>query len=193
MANRRSYLPPNDFEGRRLDTCALPAKTWIRVHRKPAVHFGKNANNRFTPLNSPFGVLYAAEDINTALYEVFGDEMLEKDCRIRLVKWRSNKISELAVPAVTVCDFSDEEVRTAIRVEKATLLSADFQVTQAWALAIMTHPAGVDGIQYESRFHGKCLALFDRRELMIPTHLLGELINLREAEAFLDRYKVALV
>jgi hypothetical protein len=193
MANRRTYLPPKDFESRSLKTCTLPAKTWIRVHRKPPVYFGKNSNNRFTPVDSPFGVLYAGEEINTALYEVFGDEMLEKDCRIRLGKWRSNKVSALAVPEVTVCDLSDEQVRTAIRVEKATLLSTDFEITQAWALAIMTHPAAVDGIQYESRFHGKCLALFDRRELMIPTHLLGELIDLREAEAFLDKYQVALV
>ena len=65
---------------------------------KSAIYFGKNANSRFTPENSPFGVLYVGQDLPTILFEVFGDEMLENDCRIRGSRWMSYRISEMHIP-----------------------------------------------------------------------------------------------
>ena len=51
-------------------------------------------NNRFTPENAPFGVLYMGQDLPTILFEVFGDEMFENDCRIQVAwRWMSMQIS----------------------------------------------------------------------------------------------------
>jgi hypothetical protein len=197
-AIRRTYLPGRDFPKRPLSGSAISESHWYRVHPigKSAIFFGKNAYNRFTPENSPFGVLYAGEDLPTILFEVFGDEMLESDCRIRAGRWMSHRISEIHIPPISVCDLSDERTRTVLRVDLASLMTPELEVPQAWALAVMNHTATLDGIQYQSRFtSGKCLALFDRREIAskIRTRLMGELSRLQQANEFLDEYKVVIV
>jgi len=163
---------------------------------KSAIYFGKNANNRFTPENSPFGVLYVGQDLPTILFEVFGDEMFENDCRIRAWRWTSQGISEIHIPPVSVCDLSDEQTRAAFRVDLASLRRPELEIPQAWALAIMNHGAEVGGIEYQSRFTSrKCLALFDRREIgsKIRANLMGELSKLPEASEFLDEQEVVIV
>jgi hypothetical protein len=197
-ATRRTYLPGSDFVGRPLIGTTVSGTPWFRVHPtdKSAIYFGKSANNRFTPKNSPFRVLYAGEDLPTALFEVFGDEMLENDCRIRGWRWMSCRISEMHLPPVSVCDLSDEQTRTVLRVDLASLLAPELEIPQEWALAVMNHRAEVDGIQYQSRFtSSKCLALFDRRGIgpEICTNLLGELSTLPETNKFLDEYKVVIM
>jgi RES domain len=194
---RTTYLPPGDFAGRPL-TGSTASVTWFRVHPidKSAIHFGKSANNRFTPNNSPFGVWYVAEDLNTALFESFGDEMIGNDLRIREWRWMSYRVSEVNIPAVSVCDFCNAHTRTVLGVDIASLMAAELEIPQKWALAVMNHSAMLDGIQYQSRFTPKkCLALFDRRNIepIIVTSLLGELSILAEADKFLDDYEVIIV
>ena len=90
-------LEPIIVERRSLIRSAVTAVPWVRVHPidRSAIHFGKSANNRFTPKNSPFGVWYVAEDLHTALFELFGDEMIGDDCRIRAYRWLSYRVSEV--------------------------------------------------------------------------------------------------
>jgi RES domain-containing protein len=171
---------------------------WFRVHPadKSAIYFGKSANNRFTPKDSPFGVCYAAEDLPTALFEVFGDEMLENDCRLRGWRWMNYRISEIHLPSVSICDLSEDQTRSVLGVDLASLRSPELQIPQEWALAVMNHRAEVDGMQYQSRFTSRrCLALFDRRGIgpHIGAKLLGKLSGLPEANKFLDEYKVLIV
>jgi hypothetical protein len=154
-----------------------------------------SANNRFTPENSPFGVLYGGEDLTTALFEIFGDEFF-KDHRIPAWRWMSYGASEMHLPPVSVCDLSDTQTRTALSVDIASLMAPEVEIPQKWALAIMNHGAGVDGIQYQSRFtSGKCLALFNRRDIgpTIHTNFMGALSGLAEADRFLDDYQVTVV
>ncbi len=164
---------------------------------KSAIHFGKSANNRFTPKNSPFGVWYVAEDLHTALFELFGDEMIGDDRRIRAYRWMGYRASEVHFSSiVSVCDFSDARTRTVLGVDLSSLMASDLDVPRQWALAIMNHGAMVDGIQYQSRFTSKkCLALFDRRNIgaMINTKLLGLLSSLTEADKFLDDHEIIMV
>jgi len=192
---RPIHSPPDNVAERRLVGRPVSAD-WIRVHsiHYSAIHYGKNANNRFTPDNSPFGVLYVGENLKSALFELFGDEMITDDNRIRTFRWMSLQVSRLQLPPVSVCDFCDSHTRTALGVDIASLMAPDLQVPQAWALAIMNHDAKVDGIQYQSRFTKEnCLALFDRRKITIPATLLGPLSKLPEANDFLDEFAVSLV
>ena len=104
----------------------------------------------------------------------------------------SYRISEMHLPPASVCDLSNEQTTTILRVD----LAPELEIPQEWALAVMNHRAEVDGIQYQSRFTSrKCLALFDHRGIgpQIRTNLLGELTSLPEANKFLDDYKVVIV
>jgi RES domain len=192
---RPIHLPPGNVAGGRLVGSTL-STDWIRVHsiHYPPIHYGKNADNRFTPKNSPFGVLYVGENLQTALFELFGDEMITDDRRVRTYRWMSYQASSLQLPPVSVCDLCDLRTRAALGVDIASLMTADLQVPQAWALAIMNHSANVDGIQYQSRFtEDNCLALFDRRNITILTTPLSSLSDLPEANDFLDKFEISLV
>jgi RES domain len=196
---RPIYTPPSDFAGRPLIGSAVTITPWFRVHPidKSAIYFGKRANNRFTPRNSPLGVWYVAEDLHTALYELFGDEMIGSNRRIREFRWLNSRVSEVHFSStVSVCDFSDEQSRIRLGVDLSALMTPDLDVPQQGALAVMNHGAMVNGIQYQSRFTPrKCLALFDRRNIgaTINTKLLGALSSLTEANKFLDDNEVIMV
>ena len=193
VANRPVYLPDPDFFGRPIKRALLNTGPWFRIHpsTKSAVYFSRRANGRFTPEDPPFGVLYAAADITTSLFEVFGDEMFENDHHIRAYRWMNSSVSELKAPRAKVCNLSSRQVRSSIKVDLGTLMGQDSAATQAWALAIMQHPSEAEGIIYRSRFTNRnCLALFDRGEIpsLIKEELIGPLNGLAEANSFLDRH-----
>jgi len=198
LAARRLYLPDRNFSSRLLDQKSVLKGPWFRVHPsgKSYVYFSKNAANRYTPDNSPFGVLYGAVDIETALFEVFGDEMFENDHRIRAFRWKGYSISRVLVPQVRVCALADNGTRASLKVDLGTLMGQDFTVTRAWALAIMDHPAQVHGLIYTSRFTQRhCLALFDRGSMssQVSEDLIGQLHAVKEANQFLDDHRCVIV
>lgn len=171
---------------------------WYRIHpsTKSAVYFSGRANARFTPEDPPFGVLYAAVDIATALFEIFGDEMFQNDRRIRGYRWMNSSASELRVPRVRICNLASRQVRSSLKVDLGTLMGQDFEATQAWALAIMQHPSEAEGIIYRSRFTNRnCLALFERGEIptLVKETLIGSLNGLAKVNEFLDRNECVIV
>jgi hypothetical protein len=197
LTRRTTYLPPGDFAERTFIGPAISLGPWFCVHPigKGAIYFGKSANNRFTPEESPLGVLYTGEDLHTAIFEIFGDEFFE-DHRVPAWRWMSYGASEMHLPPVSVCDLSDTRTRAALGVDIASAMAPEVEIPQKWALAIMNHVAGADGIQYQSRFTSrKCLALFNRRDIgpKIRTNLMGALSGLAEANRFLDDYQVTVV
>jgi len=197
-ASRPVYLPDPDFFGRPLGEALLSIGPWFRIHpsTKSAVYFSRRASGRFTPENPPFGMLYAAVDIATALFEVFGDEMFENDHRIRAYRWMNSSVSKLKAPRVKVCNLASRKVRSSFKVDLGTLMGRDFDATQAWALAIMQHPSEARGIIYRSRSTNRnCLALFDRGKIpsLIKEELIGPLNGLAEANSFLDRHGCVII
>lgn len=176
----------------------LDSGPWFRIHpsTKSAIYFSTRSSGRFTPEHSPFGVLYAAKDIETALFEVFGDEMFENDHRIRAFRWITYSVSELTLPKTRVCNLASRDLRTALNVELGTLMGQEFDATHAWALAIMAHPSEAHGIVYRSRFTLRnCVALFDRGSTaaLVEEELTGSLDLLPEANEFLDKYQCMVV
>jgi len=198
VRRRPVYFPDRDFLRRPLKRSLAARGPWFRIHpsAKSAIYFSRRSGGRFTPENSPFGVLYAGVNITTALFEVFGDEMFENDHRIRAFRWMNFSVSKVTIPRVRICNLANQQVRASLNVELGTLMGQEFDATQAWALAIMVHPSEVYGIVYRSRFTQKnCLALFDRGETasLLEAELIGPLSVLPEANAFLDRYSCMVI
>jgi hypothetical protein len=197
-ARRPVYYPPPDFARCALKRSLVASGPWFRTHpsTQPAIYFSKRSGARFTPEHSPFGVLYAAGDITTSLFEVFGDEMFENDHRIRAFRWLNYSVSKLTIPRVKICNLASPQVCSSLNVELGTLMGQEFGATQVWALAIMEHRAEAHGIVYRSRFTQRtCLALFDRggTASQVEEELVGSLDNLPEANEFLDQYRCIVV
>ncbi len=100
----------------------------------------------------------------------------------------------VGIPAISVCDLTSPATLAASGVETGTLANPDLAYPQAWAKAIMEHPANFDGILYPSRFtHEPCLALYPRRR--IEVRILGSraLADHPDGMKLLNDFRVALV
>jgi hypothetical protein len=191
-------LPGADFKQRAIPATRQPQRTWFRVHRAgvPAVEFGTQPCHRFSHPGSPFGLLYVGASIQTCLWEVFGDDVFQKQRAIAATRWAGRCVSQITVPELKVCAVNLERTRDAMSVDKASLMAADLRVPQAWGLAVQEHPAGFEAIRFSSRFLDQsCLALFDRGGLpaRLPVKALGPLSGLDAAVDWLDERKAALV
>lgn len=195
----RTLLRPGaDFDTKRIPVTRQPARTWFRVHRAavPALDFGIHDYHRFSHASSPYPLLYVGPNIQTCLWEAFGDEVFQNDCTIAISKWTGRCVSQITVPDLKVCAISTERTREAMAVDKSSLLNDDLSIPQDWGLASQKHPAGFEAIKYTSRFVDQpCLALFDRGGLKskLNAKLLGEVENLDAAVDWLRERKAALV
>jgi hypothetical protein len=162
----------------------------------PALDFGIRDYHRFSHASCPYPLLYAAPNVQTCLWEVFGDDVFQNDCTIAIGRWTGRCVSQITVPELKVCAVSTERTREAMAVDKSSLLDDDLSVPQEWGLALQKHPAGFEAIKYTSRFADQpCLALFDRDGLKsrLKVKLLGELENLDAAVDWLHERNAALV
>ncbi len=191
-AKRKIRLPTADFPTRNLPAQSIPTLDLFRVHSdsRPAVAPYLNALHRFSHPHAPEGLLYLGEDLNTCLWECFGDEILEPATMVFASRWFHNRLSRVQSTApLSICDLTRLETRRLIGVDLGALNHTELDVPQAWGLAIQTHPSAVDGIRYPSRFTGDpCLVLFDRGGLQSKlTSHAGELLpKIPEATDFLS-------
>ena len=100
---------------------------------------------------------------------ILRDPIFDQDHRVLKTLWMGTNVSVIKLPPLSVCDLGKTEVRNALNVDMAALMSYDLSVPQRWGLAIQQHPANFRGIKYHSRFNNRpCLALFDRDAQGIP-------------------------
>ena len=191
-------LPPADFAQRTFPHARLAPRGWYRVHRTShdAVAFSLNSAHRFSHSNCPYKVLYVGGDLDTCLWERFGDTIFDQDHRVPKGLWMGTSVSIIKVPSLAVCDLGSTRVRNALNVDITALMSYDLSVPQAWGLAIQQHPGNFMGIKYNSRFTNRpCLALFGRRDLqnVLTEKIPKPLADSDEAVDWLEKSKIQLI
>lgn len=195
---RPIWSPPADLDQRSIPRHRQPARIWFRVHGKhdPALAFRLAAHHRFSHPESLHKLLYVGSDPATCLWERFGDDAY-RGCRaLSQHIWAESVLSQIHVPEMHVCDLTNTVLRTALTVDRASLMSPDFAVTQAWGLAIQRHPARFQGIRYSNRFIDRsCLAIFDVENLpsTLEARLLGCLADLKVVTYWLERCKIDMI
>lgn len=195
--SRPIRLPAADFNLKPLPVSAPGALETFRIHsvRFPAVSFRLNPEHRFSHPDAPGGLLYLGEDLETCLWECFGDEILNHST-IAKVDWHKQLSTITWITAPILCDLTALPVRRTLGLDLSAMKHTELDVPQAWSLAIQNHPNAVDGLRYFSRFTGKpCCVLFERPGLAAqlqetPVSLLAELDT---ADDFLDANSIALV
>lgn len=122
--------------------------------------FSSDGSGRFD-LEPPFGTCYLATDVETALRERFGHELIE----FGLVSFgaaATTVVSRVHVrPGRTIADLSHNDAAR-YRVTREIGTTSDYPRTAGWAQAL--HAAGSSGVRYLSRFTtgtvGFAIALF---------------------------------
>lgn len=153
--------PPANLSSIDLGATTNSSISFFRVsHRSYSspLFFSRKGIFRFDSPAAKWGVCYLAEEIDSAVLEVFADQIRKRvlpfsDLDERLV-WRIDvprglHLLELSGPTLPKV--------------KATLqcFVSGFTLSQAWGRALMEHPEDLDGLFYHGRQSGKrCLALF---------------------------------
>ncbi len=197
--SRPIRLPAADFDQTPLPVSQAKPLEAIRVHSAqfPAISFRLNPDHRFSHPDAPGGLLYLGENLETCLWECFGDAILDKGLEITRALWQSRMVSRITFAAAPIlCDLTILSVRRTLGVDLSAMKHTELGVPPAWGLAIQNHPDTVDGLRYLSRFTGNpCVALFERPGLAsklreTPVSLLAELDT---ADDFLDVNAIALI
>jgi len=140
-------------------------------------------------------MLYLGVNIDTCLFERFGDEAYDGAQTLPQSLWNAHSVSLLQVPEISVCDLTKPETLSALRVDLTALMNEKLDIPQEWGLAIQKHPSNFQGIKYKSRFNDRaCLAVFQRDDIKksMPASVLGVLSSLNEAADWLDKHRVRL-
>lgn len=194
---RTLRLPSPDFFRLKVPRTLQPRRNWFRVHQTAhsARDFSLKPAHRFSHQKCPFPVLYLGVNIDTCLFERFGDEIYDGAKTLPLSLWNAHSISWLEVPEIRVCDLTQPETLSALAVDITALVNEKLDIPQAWGLAIQQHPLNFKGIKYKSRFNDRaCLALFQRDgiEDSLSVTPLGTLSSIDEAGDWLDKHRVRL-
>jgi hypothetical protein len=202
-------LPPADLATRALTDCLVPVSgEFFRISHEnaPLVDWSASDGARFSGPTLPCQVLYLAATKETCFWERFGEDLRDqpvdkRGLSAKLLAERVWKRVEIAPEAPARClDLRDAETLRRLGADGGTFL-APYDVTQAWASALMAHPAGIDGLVYSSRLNTpeQCLALFDRPHFTAtPASLSATVLPVRpiddpELLAILARARIALL
>jgi hypothetical protein len=164
-AVRTLRLPPANLAGIKIPGIRQPMRNWFRVHqsRHPAAGFSSNTNHRFSHPDCPCSFLYLAADVDTCLFERFGDLAYDRQRTVPQTLWASHSASRVLVPEVRVCDLTNAKTLSALMVDLSALMHIEVAIPQEWGLALQKHPSSFQGIKFKSRFNSRvCLALFQR-------------------------------
>lgn len=198
-ASRPIRLPPKDFNDKPLPVSIVRNFKGLRLHgaARPPIQFRNVSSHRFSHPSASSGLMYLAEDLESCLWECFGDSILDPGTALPHSIWMSRKLSEIkAITQLRICDLTETKTRSALKVDLSALKHTNLNIPQAWGLAIMNHPEVVDGFQFTSRFtNRRCTVLFGDARIasILKSKPLGNLIDLDEGAAFLEENEIALV
>ncbi len=190
--------PPEDLDRFSIPRGQAPGRDWFRVHqsRHDAVFFSVNANHRFSHPDSPCKLLYLGSDLNTCLFERFGDEVYDRAKSMPESLWKCHCATMVRCPPLQICDLTNPKTLAALRVDYTALMSEKLSIPQEWGLAIQRHPSHFQGIKYKSRFNGRnCLVIFDRDDIAKRIHAdraLGPLEDCDPAVDWIAEHKICL-
>jgi RES domain len=196
-AVRTLRFPLANFDYLKVPRTRLPTRNWFKVHQAcfSARYFSLNTTHRFSHKDCLYPLLYLAVDVDTCLFERFGDEVYDRQKSLAKSLWDACGVSTIQMPEIHVCDLTKPETLSALRVDLTALTNEKLTIPQEWGLAIQRHPANFQGIKFESRFNDRaCLALFGRNgiEKCLRETPLGPLSSHDAAGVWLDKHKVRL-
>jgi hypothetical protein len=140
----------------------------VSTHKTGEPYFGRSGAHRFDdPAKSPagFGTCYLGENLMVA----FAESMLH-DARpkggvfsVPTTDLTRAYAHSFDGPALKLADFTGPSLRVLDCTGEISGTS-DYLLTQQWAVAVVGHPAGVDGFKFMSRHitNGYAVVLFER-------------------------------
>jgi RES domain len=192
-------LPGEDFNRRKL-VLVPPGNSVIRINKTlfpSPLFWSRQGRYRFDSTEAPYGVLYAASDVEGAILEVFADVWVGGHRRISLALLVTYEVVEIRVSTDLRLVSTLGKQLNLLGADARLFASTEYHATQSWGRAFMTHPRKPDGILYHSRKNPRKLnyAFFEKDSAPVSLHI-GNRLPLTAHPALdpiLDRYQVALL
>ena len=174
-------------------------------YRGGALHFGTAAANRYDAPDGSYGVLYLADDLDTALMEsVFHQHAWSRKSNrtITFTEVRARMVRLVQVlQALELADLTAPGVMSAkLGMNLNQLTSRKYGPTQRISRQVhgAVGAAGVpkyDGLVYPSRnnYPASCVALFDRAMGKVKVHTDLDLDLHVDWPGFVTRYQIAVI
>jgi RES domain len=192
-------LPGEDFNRRKL-VLRRPSKAVIRINKirfPNPLFWSRQGKYRFDSTKAPYGVLYAASDVEGAILEVFADVWLEDHRRISLALLETYEVVEIRVSTDLRLVNTLGKQLNLLGADSRLFASTEYHYTQSWGRAFMTHPREPDGILYHSRKNPRKFnyAFFEKDSAAISFQIANRfpLTTHPALDATLDRYQVAVL
>ena len=202
LAQAECPRPPDDFADRNLPVHVmdLTATALMRIHQTvnaPIFYNRRSTSNspcRFDAPADEYGVLYAAQTFSACMFETIIRGRFEGGSLPLLVDKHllaTRSVAHLGLAGARSLRLADFTQSLAPLGGNAAVLSTpDYAISQAWSVAVYSHPGQCDGLYFRSRYSGEpCVALFDRAGVVVR----GESVPLMDEPLlgyFLDRYQV---
>lgn len=189
--------PPADLAERPLAIEEM-GHTWSRIHPadRDALYFGRAATHRFDDPDREFGVLYLAENEETAFIETFG-HATDAPNLVALSEIGKRRLSRVEVKRpLRLVDLAGAGL-SRLNAD-ARLNSGDLAVSRRWSAALHAHPDAPDGVLYRTRHDPSrfAAAVYDRaaRAVTVRDTLdLADPWHSASLSRILDRYGYGLV
>jgi hypothetical protein len=168
---------------KKLRVVDVDIRDWVRLSRSPSTEpfYSTSASQRFddpttTPASNRFGVLYIAENLETA----FAESVIHENSLFRAGRFEVSHGDLHARQAVSfglphakgssvlhLVDLTGAGLKR-LGLDAGLCSSPTYATAQRWSRAIYDAAGGADGIVYMSRQNstGCCAAVFDRRTLV---------------------------
>src|SRR5437870_4597339 len=137
QAARPVRLPPADLAAQALPRTRQIGRAWFKVHplSYDAIFFCLKPTHRYSHPSCPSLMLYLGIDLETCLWEIFGDAVFDNEHVLPKTHWDDLMVSSIYVPPLHLCDLSKTTTRGALAVDLGALMSAELSVPQQWGLA----------------------------------------------------------
>lgn len=195
---------PADFHQRELTVRAVDVGSLIRIHHASydPIYYGTSGTCRFDAPDGSFGVLYAAENLGVAIAETLVREKHRarrntQELVIPEALFRQYRVATLEADSQLALGDLTGFSLLSLGGDASELQADSYGVTQPWSARVHSHPGGVDGFIYQSRYVNSHTAavIFERGGGRVALRCRGSipLVEAPGLEAVLDAMKVILL
>ena len=189
----KEHLPPADFDKRPVKSETIKkGSVYKRIHltSRAPIQFNQTKAGRYNSPEAEFGVLYIAKDLAGCFSETL---LRQKSGLIDQAELDARSVSEIVFTAdLKLVSFYGPGLARAGAT--GIVSSGDWDISQAWSLALWQRKDKPDGMLYRAK-HDKnelSAAIFDRAGKNLKQGKTWRLRDDPELPDLLDRYKVGI-
>jgi RES domain len=151
-------LPPSDLHGINIETIQVSVASLYRISKYASgePYFGRSAGNRFDDRSRPpskrFGTCYLGLSLQVAIAETVLHDLMPEGGHFVVPpdELESKQVVRFQGGALKLAKLAGTALKRIVGSSEISMIFP-YDLPQAWAMALHSHPAKVDGLLYMSK------------------------------------------